>query len=314
MLEKLSLEGGGGSAKGVGEQVAFRLWINSLNLTIDIGKYSKHRRSSISGLLESEARANEIREVFVHHLFHDLRDGLFLIRIIDHIIPGSVQWSQVEINPDSRFKKVSNCNYVIALGQKLNLVLVGIGGVDIVDGNPKLTLALVWQLMRLHLIEFFKQLRIKAKERTTDQKKGQNVGRRASLLDTNSTEQDLDTMVLNWANKTVKLNDCINGLKSTSDIDRKSVRQISNFRDPSLNDSLYFLDLLFSVSPRVVDWRQVAVGRKLSVKDSILNARYTISAARKLGCTIFVLPEHIVSLKPQMILTLVASIMTVAIA
>ena len=31
----------------------------------------------------------------------------------------------------------------------MDLVLVNIGGVDIVDGNKKLILAVMWQLMRL---------------------------------------------------------------------------------------------------------------------------------------------------------------------
>jgi len=188
---------------------------------------------------------------------------------------------------------------------------VGLGGIDLCDGNPKLTLALIWQLMRLHIMEFFKQLRTKAKERTTE--KEAKGGRRASL-DMSAVEQDFDTMLLSWANKTVRLNESVNGLKATSEIDKKSIRQIQSFRDPNLADSLFFLDLLYAVSPRVVDWRLVTVGRKLAVKDCVLNARYTISAARKLGCTIFVLPEHIVSVKSQMILTLIASIMTVAIS
>jgi len=134
-------------------------------------------------------------------------------------------------------------------------------------------------------------------------------------------DADFDALIIDWANKMIKLNDCINGKKALNDEERKHIRQATGYRDQSLADSLFFLDLLYAVSPRVVDWRFVAKvdpgtksGRKLALKDGILNARYCISAARKLGCTIFLLPEDIVSLKPKMLLTLIASIMTVAIS
>lgn len=39
------------------------------------------------------------------------------------------------------------------------------------------------------------------------------------------------------------------------------------------------------------------------------NAKYAISVARKLGATIFLLPEDIVEVKPRMILTFIGSLM-----
>ena len=44
-------------------------------------------------------------------------------------------------------------------------------------------------------------------------------------------------------------------------------------------------------------------------EEKLLNAKYAISVARKLGAVIFLLPEDIVEVKPKMILTFVASIM-----
>ncbi|XP_059664382.1 fimbrin-3-like [Cornus florida] len=44
-------------------------------------------------------------------------------------------------------------------------------------------------------------------------------------------------------------------------------------------------------------------------EDKILNATYIISVARKLGCSIFLLPEDIIEVNQKMILTLTASIM-----
>lgn len=89
----------------------------------------------------------------------------------------------------------------------------------------------------------------------------------------------------------------------------KSTRRMRSFGDSTLGDSLYFFDLLAAVDPRIIDWKLVTPGR--SADDKMLNARYAISTARKLGATIFLLPEDIIECKPKMILTFCAAIMTI---
>lgn len=45
--------------------------------------------------------------------------------------------------------QIENCNYAVELGKtNAKFSLVGIAGQDLNEGNPTLTLALVWQLMR----------------------------------------------------------------------------------------------------------------------------------------------------------------------
>lgn len=112
--EKAQLEEWLFASEGTREARAFALWMNSLGV-----------------------------EPFVNNLFQDLRDGLVLLRVMDKIEPGIVEWNKVNQNlPLNRFKMVENCNYAVELGKKLKFSLVGIGGVDIVDGNQTLTLAL----------------------------------------------------------------------------------------------------------------------------------------------------------------------------
>ncbi|GFZ12585.1 actin binding calponin homology (CH) domain-containing protein [Actinidia rufa] len=77
--------------------------------------------------------------------------------------------------------------------------------------------------------------------------------------------------------------------------------------DKSLSSGLFFLDLLSAVEPRVVNWNLVTKGE--SDEEKKLNATYIISVARKLGCSIFLLPEDIIEVNQKMILTLAASIM-----
>merc|ERR1711923_18795 len=58
-----------------------------------------------------------------------------------------------------RFQEIlSNCNYAVELARKLNLVIVGIAGSDIQEGNPTLTLAIVWQLMRSYTLTLLSRL------------------------------------------------------------------------------------------------------------------------------------------------------------
>jgi len=164
-------------------------------------------------------------------------------------------------------KKVENCNYAVVLGKQMKFSLVGVGGSDIVDGNQTLTLALVWQLMRYHVLSILKSL-------------GSNVD---------------DAAMIKWANERVR-----GSGKST---------KMSNFKDSTLKTSHFFLDLLNTIR-KCVNFDLVTPGE--TDEEGLQNAKYTISIARKLGCTIFLLPEDIVEVKPKMILTLVGSIMSVA--
>jgi len=229
------------------EERAFRMWMNSLG----------------------------IKDLYVNSLFEDVKDGLGLLKVIDHIEPGLVDWKKAEMAPNNKFKKCSNNNYAVNLGKtkELNLSLVGTGGSDIVDGNKKLILGFVWQLMRKHTLKFLAEVQAK------------KFGGKPVT----------DEMIVSWANETVKASG-----KTT---------KMGGFKDATLTDSLFFIDLLAAVDNRVINWEYVTEGK--SAEDKLNNARYAISVARKLGATIFLLPEDIVEVKPKMILTFVASIMSV---
>lgn len=55
---------------------------------------------------------------------------------------------RVNKNPTSVFKKVENCNYAVNICKEMKFSIVNIGGNDIVQGQKKLILAIIWQLMR----------------------------------------------------------------------------------------------------------------------------------------------------------------------
>lgn len=106
--------------EGTREERAFRMWLNSLNL----------------------------EDVYVNNLYEDLKDGLIVLKALDKTAPGSVNWNNAEKNPGNKFKKLANCNLMMTIGKSLGFTLVGICGNDIVDGNKKLILTYMWQLLR----------------------------------------------------------------------------------------------------------------------------------------------------------------------
>ena len=224
------------------EERVFRVWINSLG----------------------------IDDLYVNHLFEDLRDGVVLLQVMDRVEPGVVSWKAVNRPPKNKFKRVENSNYVVVLGKSTSFKfsLVGIGGIDIVDGKKKPILAIVWQLLRHYSLKLL-----------------------ASLSHEGQLATDRD--ILDWANARVART----GKES----------RMASFRDPSLAVSIFFLNLCSALAPGIVDPSIVTEGA--SDEDRLLNAKYAISVARKLGVCVFCAPEDLVEVKPKMVLTFCAALM-----
>jgi len=102
-----------------------------------------------------------------------------------------------------------------------------------------------------------------------------------------------DAEIINWANK----KNAHKGLKITS------------FHDPSLKDAIFMITLVDSVRPGSVDFSVIV--KSSDPADHLLNAKYAISIARKIGAIVFALPEDIVEVKNKMIMTYIASLMAV---
>ncbi|CAN8258149.1 unnamed protein product [Cochlearia groenlandica] len=224
------------------EERCFRLWINSLGAA-----------------------------THVDNVLEDVRNGWVLLEVLDKVSPGSVNWKHANKPPIKMpFKKVENCNQAIKIGKQLRFSLVNIAGNDIVQGNKKLLLAFLWQLMRYTMLQILKNLR--------SHWQGKEI-----------TEAD----ILRWANRKVK--------KSGG------TSHAVSFKDKNLSNGIFFLELLSAVETRVVDWSLVTKGE--TEEEKKLNATYIISVARKLGCSIFLLPEDIIEVNGKMMLILGASIM-----
>jgi plastin-1 len=207
----------------------------------------------------------------VNSLFDDLRDGTILLQAYDKIIPGSVNWRHVNRPRASgeemmRFKAVENTNYTIELGKQNRFSLVGIQGADITDGQRTLTLGLVWQLMRKDITNTLSAL-------------AQRLGKR----------EITDTEMIRWAN----------------DMSHKGGRPstIRSFKDSSIGTGLFLLDVLNGMKSSYVDYDIVTSGR--TPEEAYANAKLSISIARKMGATIWLVPEDICQVRSRLVTTFI---------
>ena len=75
-----------------------------------------------------------------------------------------------------------------------------------------------------------------------------------------------------------------------------------DLHDKSLSSGLFLIELLAAVEPRCVDRALVTPG--VTEEEQKLNAKYAISSARKIGCTLFLLWEDIVEVSRTLALPL----------
>ncbi|KAG6128366.1 Fimbrin, actin-bundling protein [Claviceps purpurea] len=207
--------------------------------------------------------------------FDDLRNGTVLLQAYDKVIVNSVNWRHVNKPPAHggemlKFKSVENTNYAIELGKQNGFSLVGIQGADITDGQRTLTLGLVWQLMRRDITVTLSSL-------------AKKLGKR----------EITDSEMVRWAN----------------DMSRKGGRtsSIRSFKDPTIASGIFLLDVLNGMKSSYVDYDLVTAGQ--TDEDAYMNAKLSISIARKLGATIWLVPEDICQVRSRLVTTFIGSLM-----
>ncbi|XP_032432592.1 plastin-3-like [Xiphophorus hellerii] len=161
----------------------------------------------------------------VNHLYVDLQDAMVILQLYERI-KVEVDWNNKVNKPPypklgTNMKKLENCNYAVELGKTTKFSLVGIGGQDLNDGNPTLTLALVWQLMRRYTLNVLEEL--------------------------GDGEKVNDDIIVKWVNKTLA-----EAGKST---------KISSFKDKEISSSLSVLELIDAIQPGSINFDLVKTGR-----------------------------------------------------
>jgi len=157
----------------------------------------------------------------VNWLYSDLADGIVIFQLYDIIRPGIVDWKRVH-SKFSKLKKfmekLENCNYAVELGKQLKFSLVGIAGQDLAEGNPTLTLALIWQLMRAYTLSILTQL-------------------------AESGNPIVEKEIITWVNTKLK--------------EAGKTSSIRSFQDSSLRDAIAVIDLVDSIKPGTVNYEVV---------------------------------------------------------
>ena len=202
-------------------------------------------------------------EPLVMSIFKDLKDGIVLLQALNKLKPERDQAQKGFGNASlkeraDRFISLERCNKAVKQAKEgLALNITGMQGADVTDGNKTLTLGLVWQMMRFHVLKTLNGV--------------------------------TDSQIITWANSTV------------------GTTEISSFKDQSLKNGRYLLALLAKLSPGSVD--KALIIQEGDEEAHRQNAKYAISVARKLGATIFVLPEDILEVRAKLIMTFVGSLM-----
>lgn len=113
------------------------------------------------------------------------------------------------------------------------------------------------------------------------------------------TEQD----ILDWANGKLQLVKPLAGSDFAT-----ATPVIRSFKDPVLSSGVVLLQLLHVLAPDLVDRAFVTPGHTAEQRQS--NARYALSLADKMGCSLFLVWEDLVDPpQPRMVLVLLASLM-----
>ena len=132
--------GGGGAADEAAaddaeerEELALRSWMASLGLGRQLGSVAE-----------------------------DCRDGVLLLKLCERLRPGCVQWNKVRTRHPSVYARAESCNYALEVVRSLGMTAVGISGQDIAVASAKLTMGVVWQLMRADVLRFLSTVQVDA--------------------------------------------------------------------------------------------------------------------------------------------------------
>lgn len=101
----------------------------------------------------------------VTNLYRDLSDGLVLLKLIDIIKPGTVDWKKVTTKFEDRkrlFQKQNNCLLAVSYAQSIGIKLVNVSGENIREGEMKQVLGTCFQFMRAYTTELLKKVSIVA--------------------------------------------------------------------------------------------------------------------------------------------------------
>ncbi len=323
-----------------------RTWINSLNL---------------------KQRDDPDDTIHVTNLFKDIKSGVVMLHVLQNYTPDLdvFELFSCVLSPENKFQMLENANIILEIAQKeLKLSIVNLGAFDIVDGNRKLLLGLLWQIMRYASIFMLESLNIGqtseadilkwANERVRlsnlfnpNKTVSTQTGRQSSVrfverplvmtevefntnanssMESSTNDGDHDDgskkVVVDEEEKNKKSSSFSSSkrgslrssLKRSSLNGDKGIKYLNSYKDPSIRDGYFLLALIDAVKPGIVNWKHAIPSALINVQSEEgldlceRNAKYVVSLALKLNCSIFLSWEDILEVKSRALFIFIASL------
>lgn len=103
-----------------------------------------------------------VREVSCQNLVTDLSDGVLLIHLLE--ILGNESLGRYASKPKLRVQRFENVNKALDFIKSRGIQMTNIGAEDVVDGNKKIILGLIWTLILRFTISDINEEGLTAKE------------------------------------------------------------------------------------------------------------------------------------------------------
>jgi len=227
---------------------------------------------------------------------NDISSGLTLLKVLDRLKKGSVEWKRVHLKVRHKFDHVINCNYVVDVCQKqLGLKFVNISGMDVVDKNNSIIKSLLWQIMRYQSVKILSDLQFGSK-----------------IDKVNNSE------IIKWCNA-----------KLVEAFDKNiKCKQIKRLNDSSLSTGLYYLELIRSIMPNSIDESLInynvpplssQIKKDFHLHDKHYKARrenlkYCMTIIRRYGVDLFINVDDLFRLEQRAVVSILAALMTIALS
>ncbi|GET01734.1 putative fimbrin [Rhizophagus clarus] len=212
-------------------------------------------------------------------LFDECKDGLILAKLINDSVPDTIDERVLNVpgkgKKINKFKMTENNNLVIFSAKGIGCNVVNIGSADLIEGREHLILGLIWQIIKIGLLN------------KIDIKLHPELYR--LLEDDETLEQFLklppDQILLRWFNYHLKA--------------AKWDRRVTNF-SKDVKDGENYTVLLNQLKP------EVCSRDPLNEPDLLERAEKILQNAEKLGCRKYLTPKALVAGNPKLNLAFVA--------
>lgn len=231
-------------------------------------------------------------------LLSRFHDGRLLCTLLGHSVDGSIDTKVINKGKNlSKFQIIENLNLALKAAKEIGCVVVNIGYEDIMEGKPHAILGILWQVLRIDLLNDVSVL--------------ENVQVIALKQEGESLEQfmklDDRDVLLRWVNYQMNKSGKNDNNDDDDDDDNNNNESVKNFGTDLKNSSVY-VKLLRTVAPHLVSEEEVA--EIMQEEDLLKRAERVIELGNRLDMhrKIYIDPQDIVSGSTRMNTAYIAAI------